>query len=178
MAILRGLALFAAFYILIGVSQAFADTVTLRTRIEASGPAITLGDVFDGAGAVANRAIAPSPPAGQISTLSVPLLSAAASAAGLEWTPPPGVSEVRVVRPGGARATLPSTTGARTVADAAVRRGESVTLVYQSPGMSLTMRARALEDGAVGQPVRLLNTASNRTIDAVVTGPGAARATP
>ena len=38
------------------------------------------------------------------------------------------------------------------------------------------MRARALEDGAVGQSIRLLNTASNRTIDAVVTGPGAARA--
>jgi flagella basal body P-ring formation protein FlgA len=40
------------------------------------------------------------------------------------------------------------------------------------------MRARALEDGAVGQGIRLLNTSSNRTIDAVVTGPGAARANP
>jgi flagellar basal body P-ring formation protein FlgA len=44
--------------------------------------------------------------------------------------------------------------------------------------MSLNMRARALEDGAIGQPIRLQNTSSNRTIDAVVTGPGAARANP
>jgi flagella basal body P-ring formation protein FlgA len=40
------------------------------------------------------------------------------------------------------------------------------------------MRARALEDGAVGDSVRFINTASNRTIDAVVTGPGEARANP
>ena len=64
------------------------------------------------------------------------------------------------------------------MADAAIRRGESVNLVYEAPGMSLAMRARALEDGAVGQSVRLLNTSSNRTIDAVVTGPGTARANP
>jgi flagella basal body P-ring formation protein FlgA len=76
------------------------------------------------------------------------------------------------------RATLPPMQGARTVSDAAIRRGEPVTLVYNAPGMALSMRTRALEDGAIGQSVRLLNTASNRTIDAVVTGPGAARATP
>lgn len=176
---LRGFALFAAFYILIGVAQAFADPVTLRARVEASGPAITMGDVFDGAPAnVAARAIAPAPPPGQVSTLSMPVLSAAASAAGLEFTPPTGVTEVRVVRPGGMRATLPPAAGSRSVADAAIRRGETVTLIYQMPGMALTMRARALEDGAVGQPVRLINTASNRTIDAVVTGPGQARANP
>ncbi len=82
-------------YMLVGAATAFADTVTLRTRIEATGPAITLGDVFDGApAAVASRAISPSPPAGQVSTLSVPLLSAVASAAGLEWTPPAGVTDV------------------------------------------------------------------------------------
>jgi flagella basal body P-ring formation protein FlgA len=169
----------AALYALFGAASAFADTVTLRPRIEASGPAITMGDVFHGAPAnIAGRAIAPAPPAGQVTSLSIPMLSAAASAAGLEFTPPPGVNAVQVVRPGGARATLPASTGGRTIADAAVRRGDTVTLVYQAPGMSLTMRTRALEDGALGQSVRLLNTASNRTIDAVVTGPGAARATP
>jgi flagella basal body P-ring formation protein FlgA len=158
-------------------SAAFADPVTLRTRIEASGPAVTLGDVFDGAGAVSGRAVAPAPPAGQISTLSIPVLAAAASAAGLDWTPPQGLMEVRVVRPAGMRATLPATPGARSqVADAAIRRGENVSLVYLAPGISLTTRAQALEDAAVGQNVRLLNTVSNRTIDAIVTGPSMARA--
>ena len=174
---LRWFTLVACLY-LVFASVAFAETVTLRSRIEASGPAVTMGDVFDGAPAdVAGRAIAPSPPSGQMSTINMPVLQAAASAAGLQFTPPAGVNAVQVVRPGGLRATLPAA-GGRTIADAAIRRGESVNLVYQAPGMSLTMRARALEDGAVGQPIRLQNTSSNRTIDAVVTGPGAARANP
>jgi flagella basal body P-ring formation protein FlgA len=171
------LAICIYFFVAAGVSH--AQTVTLRTRIEASGPAITMGDVFVGAPAnVAGRALAPAPPPGQIASISMPVLSAAASAAGLDFTAPSGVNSVQVVRPGGARATLPAATGGRTMADAAVRRGESVSLVYQMPGMAIALRARALEDGAVGQPIRLLNTASNRTIDAVVTGPGAARAEP
>ncbi|HEX8900785.1 flagellar basal body P-ring formation chaperone FlgA [Vitreimonas sp.] len=174
---LRWSCLFACLY-LVFASVAFAEPVTLRARIEASGPAVTMGDVFEGAPAdVAGRAIAPSPPSGQMSTINMPVLQAAASAAGLQFTPPAGVNAVQVVRPGGLRATLPAA-GGRTIADAAIRRGDSVSLVYQAPGMSLTMRARALEDGAIGQPIRLQNTSSNRTIEAVVTGPGAARAYP
>ena len=58
MAILRGLALFAALFILINVGNAFAETITLRTRVEANGAAVTMGDVFIGAPAnVAGRAI-------------------------------------------------------------------------------------------------------------------------
>lgn len=167
----------ASFFLLL-VSPAFADPVTLRARVEASGPAVTMGDVFENAGEAAGRAIAPAPPPGQVSTLSVQLLSAAASAAGLEWTPPAGLTDVRVVRPGGMRATLPAASGARAAADAVVRRGDAVTLLYQAPGVSLSMRARALEDGAVGQSVRLLNTSSNRTVEGVITGPGAARVSP
>lgn len=171
---LRWFCLLVCLY-MVFASVAFADPVTLRTRIEASGPAVTMGDVFDGAPAdVAGRAIAPSPPAGQISTINMPVLQAAASAAGLQFTPPAGVNAVQVVRPGGLRATLPAAGGSRTIADAVIRRGESVNLVYQAPGMSLNMRARALEDGAIGQSVRFQNV-SNRTIDATVTGPGAAR---
>lgn len=166
-------------YFAASAGLAHAQTVTLRPRIEANGPAITMGDVFEGAPSnIAGRALAPAPPPGQIATLSMPVLSAAASAAGLDFTAPAGVNGVQVVRPGGARATLPASAGGRTLADAAVRRGDTVSLVYDMPGMALSMRARALEDGAVGQNVRFLNTASNRTIEAIVTGPGAARANP
>lgn len=178
---LRWFCILTCMYMLFSASLAFADPVTLRPRIEANGPSITLGDVFNGAGAVSSRTIAPSPPAGQISMLSMDLLSAVASAAGLDFTPPPGVDQVQVVHPGGMRATLPPPSGyanARGGANAAIHRGEPVLLVYEAPGIQLSMRTRALEDGAVGQSVRLLNTASNRTIDAVVTGPGAARANP
>jgi flagellar basal body P-ring formation protein FlgA len=172
------------FYFLISVSAAFAEPVTLRSRIEANGAQITLGDVFLGAGDAANRAIGPAPAPGQIANLPMPLLTALASAAGLEFTPPAGVHEVRVVRPGGMRATLPPSSGESAVSagpalaasEIVIRRGEAVTLVYQAPGVTLTTRARALENGAVGQSVRLLNVTSNRNIEAIVTGPGAARA--
>src|SRR5262249_21768085 len=140
-------------YWLVSAPSAFADPVTLRPRIEATGAAITLGDVFDGAGAVAGRPIGPAPAPGQISTLPVSLLSAGAPAAGLEGTPPTAVNAVQVVHPAGARATLPPTSSDRTVADAAIHRGEPVTLVYEAPGLQLTMRTRALEDAAVGQGV-------------------------
>jgi flagella basal body P-ring formation protein FlgA len=164
---------------LVSAGFAHAQTVTLRPRIEANGPAVTMGDVFQGlSGDVAGRALTPAPSPGQVGSLQIAVISAAASAAGLDFTPPPGVLAVQVIRPGGARATLPAASGGRTIADAAVRRGDFVNLVYEAPGMSLSMRARALEDGAVGQGIRLINTGSNRTIDAVVTGPGTARANP
>ena len=157
---LRWLCLFACLYMLLGAAVAFAETVTLRARIEASGPAVTMGDVFAGAPAhVAGRAIAPAP------------------AAGLDFAAPAGVQRVEVVRPGGARATL-AAPHARQAADAVVRRGDSVTLEFAAPGIAVTMRARALEDGAVGERVRFLNTSSNRTVEAVVTGPGFAQANP
>ncbi|MCX7358390.1 MAG: flagellar basal body P-ring formation chaperone FlgA [Alphaproteobacteria bacterium] len=166
-------------YFLVSAGLAHAQTVSLRPRIEASGPAVTMGDVFSGVSSdIAGRALAPAPQPGQVGSLQMSVLSAAASAAGLDFTPPPGVLAVQMIRPGGARATLPATSGGRTIADAAVRRGDFVNLVYEMPGMSLNMRARALEDGAVGQGIRLVNTSSNRTIDAIVTGPGAARANP
>jgi flagella basal body P-ring formation protein FlgA len=158
-------------------NAAFADTVTLRPHIEASGRAVTMGDIFDGVpAAIAGRAVAPAPPAGQTASLSMPVLAAAASAAGLEWTAPEGIRDVRVVRPGGMRATLPAQNISTGGGDLGVRRGDTVTIVVQAPGVTLSSRARALEDGAVGQTVRFLNLTSNRTIEASVTGPNAARA--
>lgn len=166
-------------YFVFSAGFAHAQTVSLRPRIEANSSAVTMGDVFDGVPSeIAGRALSPAPAPGQVGSLQVSMISAAASAAGLDFTPPPGVRAVQVIRPGGARATLPAMSGGQTIADAAVRRGDFVNLVYEAPGMSLNMRARALEDGAIGQGIRLINTASNRTIDAVVTGPGAARANP
>ena len=169
---LRWFCVLVCAYLIFG-AVAHADVVTLRPRVEANGTAITLNDVFDGAGDVGARAIAPAPPPGQVTTLSAPLLQAAASAAGLEWTPPAGLTSVQVVRPGGMRATLGPAHGLAR-ADAAVRRGQTVVLVYQTPGMQISTSARALEDAGVGESVRLVNLTSNRTISATVTGPGAA----
>lgn len=179
---------------------AFADTpVTMRARIEVNSAAITLGDVFDGAGDVAARPIAPAPAPGQVANLSTEFVQTAAQSAGLAWTPPAGLTAVQVSRPAATRAapassapgiavtrpvaTAPRATGAASApvsattlaADApGVRRGETILLTYATPGLTLSTRARAMSDGGVGEPIRVTNTASNRVIEAVVTGPGAA----
>lgn len=170
---LRYLTTFAALCFFFSTA-AFADEVRLRPRVEASGRAVTLGDLFEGAGAVSGRAVAPAPPPGQVSTLSVPVVAAAAQAAGLQWTPPADLANIRVVRPAGMRATLPAVANPNTASDASVRRGQSVTVVYLAPGLQMTTQLRALEDGAVGQTVRLAT--ADRTVDAIVTGPAMARA--
>jgi hypothetical protein len=172
---LRWYCLFACLYLFLNAALAHADIVSLRPRIEASGPAILLGDVFSGAGQAGARAIAPAPPPGQTSTLSVPLLAAVASAAGLDWAAPSGLSEVRVLRAAGVRATLPLADAGQAAGEAIVRRGEMVSLAFSAPGIQLATHARALDGGAVGDTIRLVNLSSNRTVSATITGPGAAR---
>jgi flagella basal body P-ring formation protein FlgA len=54
----------------------------------------------------------------------------------------------------------------------AIQRNEAVTITYDVPGISLTVRGKAAEAGAVGDVVSVLNTQSNRTVQATVTGPG------
>jgi flagellar basal body P-ring formation protein FlgA len=56
-----------------------------------------------------------------------------------------------------------------------VARGETVNLVFSVPGLTLTARARALEDAGENEIARFVNLQSNRTVDAMVEGPGRAR---
>jgi flagellar basal body P-ring formation protein FlgA len=53
-----------------------------------------------------------------------------------------------------------------------VQRNETVTLVYEVPGILLTMRGKAIESGAVGDVVNVLNVQSKRTVQGNVIGPG------
>jgi flagella basal body P-ring formation protein FlgA len=53
-----------------------------------------------------------------------------------------------------------------------IARHEVVTIFYEVPGIRLTMRGKALEAGAVGEFINVLNTQSNRTVQAAVYGPG------
>ena len=54
----------------------------------------------------------------------------------------------------------------------AVLRGEKVKISYSHNGLDLTAAGRALEDGALGHVVRVVNLSSNRTISAAVVGSG------
>ena len=60
-------------------------------------------------------------------------------------------------------------------APAAIERGETVALVYAVGALTLTARARALSDAALGETARFMNLQSNRTVEAVVEAPGRAR---
>jgi flagella basal body P-ring formation protein FlgA len=53
-----------------------------------------------------------------------------------------------------------------------VKRDEPVTLVFEAPGMTLMTRGKALETGAEGDLVNVLNLQSKRTIQGHVSGPG------
>jgi flagella basal body P-ring formation protein FlgA len=53
-----------------------------------------------------------------------------------------------------------------------VQRNEAVTIYYQVPGIMLTVRGKAVEGGAVGDVIGVLNIQSNRTVQATVIGAG------
>lgn len=53
-----------------------------------------------------------------------------------------------------------------------VQRNETVTLIYEVPGVTLTVRGKALEAGAEGDTIGVLNEQSKRTIQGVVIAPG------
>jgi flagella basal body P-ring formation protein FlgA len=53
-----------------------------------------------------------------------------------------------------------------------VARGDVVTIVYEVPGMVLTLRGRANESGAQGDSIAVVNPQSKRTLQALVVAPG------
>ncbi len=59
-----------------------------------------------------------------------------------------------------------------------VRRDARVLMVAEGPGLSLTASGRALEAGAAGEHIRVLNPVSKAVLDAVVIGDGRVRVDP
>jgi flagella basal body P-ring formation protein FlgA len=53
-----------------------------------------------------------------------------------------------------------------------VHRDDSVSLVYEVPGILLTTRGKAIESGAEGDVINVLNIQSKRTVQGIVTGAG------
>lgn len=53
-----------------------------------------------------------------------------------------------------------------------VARDQGVTLIYETPGLYLTGRGKALDNGTEGDVVNVVNLQSKRTIQGVVIGPG------
>ncbi len=55
---------------------------------------------------------------------------------------------------------------------AVVQRNDIVTIFYQVPGISLTLRGQAQDPGALGETINVMNAQSKRMVQGVVTGPG------
>jgi len=53
-----------------------------------------------------------------------------------------------------------------------VTKGEIVTMAFEAPGMSLSVRGKSLDDGLLGDTIRVLNTQTNRAVEATVAAPG------
>jgi flagella basal body P-ring formation protein FlgA len=52
-----------------------------------------------------------------------------------------------------------------------VVRNDTVTIVYQVPGVTLTLRGQAQDNGALGDTIAVLNVDSKRVVQAVISGP-------
>jgi flagellar basal body P-ring formation protein FlgA len=52
-----------------------------------------------------------------------------------------------------------------------VQRNDTVTLVYEAPGLTLTLRGQAQGAGALGDTIDVVNTQTKRVIQGVITGP-------
>lgn len=59
-----------------------------------------------------------------------------------------------------------------------VKANEVVTLTYDNGGVSLSLQAKALSSGAVGETINVQNVTSKKTVQAVVVGPGQAAVGP
>lgn len=58
-----------------------------------------------------------------------------------------------------------------------VAKGGAVTMLVQLPGLFLSATGKALDNGGQGDTILVMNTQTNRTVPAVVTGPSEVRVT-
>jgi flagellar basal body P-ring formation protein FlgA len=53
-----------------------------------------------------------------------------------------------------------------------IQRNDAVTLVYEAPGVTLTLRGQAQDAGALGDAISVLNAQTKRIVQGIVAGPG------
>jgi len=58
---------------------------------------------------------------------------------------------------------------------AIIKRGSIVTMIYSSGPLQLTAKGRALNDAALGEPIRVANLTSSRTVEGVASSDGSVR---
>ncbi len=179
-------ALIAAAALLLA-GPALAGPVTLKANpVDVDGQ-ITLGDLFDGAGSASGVVVGAR--SGPSAVFEAGQLQAMARRSGLDWANPTGLRRVVVRHAAAAPATSPPTAEVaaterpvpvRTApvraayADRIISRNDIVEVIYQAPGVRLTITGRAEGNAAEGQRLAIRNLQSGRIFDAVATAPGQA----
>lgn len=173
--------------------QALAGPVTLRANPVNSDGRVTLGDLFEGAGAASGIMIGTR--TGPSIVFEAGQLQRLARQSGLDWANPTGLRRV-VVRnaaaapaaasaPASATAAAPAPAVAarpqparNAHADRVISRNDMVEVAYEVGGVRLTITGRAEGNAAEGQRLAVRNLQSRRIIDTVAIGPGQAVAGP
>lgn len=158
-------------------SPALAVPVELKAQPVDDDGRVTLGELFDGAGAAAPVVVGTR--VGPTAVLDAGRLQVLARRAGLDWINATGLRRIVVRQADGA-----SVPAAQSIAQAAapgqvrgaavIRKDEAVSVAFARGGVSLTLQGKALESAAVGQSFSVLNPASKKVIEAVAAGPGRA----
>ena len=170
-----------------GAQAQMATTLSLKSSVTDGDGRITIGDVFDNAGASADVLLGYRQ--GATAVLDAAIVQTIAARAGAYWDNPRGLRRIIVANgqetssanapllatiPNG-QANAPVAAGwSQPSAPAAVKRAQLVAVTWTQNGLSLTLSGLAQKDGAVGDVIQIQNTSSKKLIDAVITGPGAA----
>lgn len=192
---MRSLILGAVAATLMLAGAAVAGPVTLKANPVDSDGRVTLGDLFDGAGAAADVVVGTR--AGPSIVFEAGQLQSLARQSGLDWANPSGLRRVVVRNAASAPASAPPAPVSSAAPNAAapvvaarpqpvraalaervIARNDMVEVAYEVGGVRLTITGRAEGNAAVGQRLAVRNLQSNRTIDAVAIGPGLALAGP
>jgi len=174
---------------------AVAGPVTLKANPVDSDGRVTLGDLFDGAGAVSDVLIGTR--AGPSVVFEAGQLQSLARQSGLDWANPTGLRRVVVRnaataptsgspahRPSAATDSPAPVMAARpqparaALTERVITRNDMVEVAYEVGGVRVTITGRAEGNAAAGQRLAVRNLQSGRTIDAVAIGPGLAVAGP
>jgi flagella basal body P-ring formation protein FlgA len=187
--------------ILLAPSGALGNTLVLKVSPTDSDGRVTIGDLFDNAGAGARVVVGYRN--GGNAVLDAATVQMLASRNGMYWDNPRGQRRIIVTEgaddgdpfdgpaPAAAgvqqtaaevpQAAAPVKMAAASVPVrkvAVVKRAEPVKVTWASNGMALTVTGIATKDAAIGDAVQLQNPTSKKMIDAVITGPGEALAGP
>ncbi len=175
--------------------------LTLKSSPSDGDGRVTIGDVFDNAGAIANVVLGYRSGASVI--LDAATVQSVVGANGGYWDNPRGLRRITVSQGADGTATaqplqtsqvvrqpvnpladLPAASAAAPVMAVAnrnpvvVKRSEMIDVTWSANGLSLTMSGVAQKDAAAGDLIQVQNPSSKKLIDAVIVGPGQAVAGP